>query len=210
MIANPVWGVSILLTNDPGVKDLDGFAGKTIMVPFAKSPLDLQLNAILRKSGMTDKVRVDFAPVQQQIPMLLTKKTDGICVPEPLASKLLYEKKAFYVFSFAKKWAELNNDEPRTPQVSLFVKKDFAEKNRLLLNALNKEMVKKIDIIAKSKDAISNKYASVFSIDEQVLRMSLDNVIFEIPDYRMTKTLCTDYETAIGDEEKIDDKFFFK
>ncbi len=210
MISNPVWGVSSLLTNDPAITKLSDLAGKTILVPFAESPLELQLKAILTKEGLLEKIRIDYAPIQQQLPFLIFRKVSGICIPEPLASKLIYEKKAYKVFSFSGKWALLNNHEPRTPQVSIFVKKDFAQKNRKFFIALNKSIVKKINYINSNADSISKKYSAIFSLDPGIVEMSLKNVLLEIPDLKTTKRICRDYQKAIEDNDIINDDFFFE
>jgi ABC-type nitrate/sulfonate/bicarbonate transport system substrate-binding protein len=210
MISNPVWGVSLLLTNDPKINDITGFQGKTILVPFAKSPLDLQLKAILKKKGLLDKVAVDFAPIQQQVPMLISQKAAGICIPEPLASKLIHDKNAYKVFSFSEEWASVNGNDPRSPQVSIFVKKEFAASNKKFFIDLNKAIVKKINFIKKDPDGISKKYSSVFSLDHDIIKSSLKNVILEIPDLKTEKKICVSYEKAIEDQDVINDDFFFE
>jgi ABC-type nitrate/sulfonate/bicarbonate transport system substrate-binding protein len=210
MISNPVWGVSLLVTNDRALTNLAAFEGKTILVPFAKSPLDVQLKSILKKSGMLDKIQVDYSPVQQQIPLLLSGKVAGISIPEPLASKLIYERKSYKVFSFAEEWATLNGNEPRTPQVSIFVKKEFAARNKIFFKALNKLLVKKIKFVIDNNEEVADKFTGFFSLDPVILKSSLKNVIFEIPDVKTEKKLCRDYQKTIEDEEEINDGFFFE
>jgi ABC-type nitrate/sulfonate/bicarbonate transport system substrate-binding protein len=209
MVTTPVWGVSSLITNNPDLKKLSDFEGKTILVPFAKSPLELQLKAMLKKENLENKVKIDYAIIQQQIPLLLTKKADGICIPEPLASKLVIENKGYKVFTFADEWASLNNGDGRSPQVSLFVKNDFAKTNNKFLTALIKSLRQKIESVKKNPANYPEKYAAVFNFDKAVIEAGLKNVLFDIPDSKTTSKICADYQSAIEDKFIIPENFYY-
>jgi len=208
VIATPVWGASSLVTNDPGLKELSDFKGKTILVPFAKSPLDLQLKAILKKENLLDKDKIDYAVVQQQLPLQMAKKADGICVPEPLVSKLVLGKKGYEVFSFAKKWGEVNNGEERSPQVSVFAKKSFAGSNERLLSGLREALKNKIADVKNNPADMAIKYSGAFNLDKSVIEAGLKNLLFDITDIKTEASICRDYEKAIGDAAAVDNDFF--
>ena len=209
LLFTPVWGVSSLIAADVSIKDLNDLTGKTVLVPFKKSPLELQFEAILKKSGMKNKIKIDYAVPQQAVPMLLTKKADAVCVPEPLVSKLVLSKKAFVVFGFADKWGELYGGEKRTPQVSVFVKKDFAENNREFLSKLIEEINNKIREINKDSQKYSIKYASIFELDEEIMNNAVKNTLFDIPVFNDSKKITLDFLKEIEFEEKVEDEFFF-
>jgi len=210
-IATPVWGVSSLVANDPSVKKIEDLIGKKILVPFVKSPLDLQLRAILKKESLMDKIEINYSPIPQAIPMLLTKKTDAICVPEPLASKLIIGKKAFKVFSFSEKWEELYNGEKRSPQVSIFVKKSFADKNEKFLKKLVKEINAEIIKIKSKPGNYALKYSETFKLDKKIIVQGISNTLFEIPEQDISKKICIDYLNEIEySKEQLNNKFFFK
>ena len=209
MIATPVWGVSSLVTHNPELKKLSDFKGKTLLVPFAKSPLDLQLKAILKKENLIDQVKINYAVVQQQVPMLLARKADGICLPEPLVSKLVLEKKGFKVFSFAKKWGEVNNGEERSPQVSLFTKKSFTDANPILISGLIQKIKNRVEFVKKNSTEAAEKYSGKFSLDKSVMEAGLNSVLFDMTDIKTEASICRDYENAIGDSAGIAGEFFY-
>jgi len=209
LLTAPVWGVNSLLTKNPGLKKLSDFTGKTILVPFAGSPLDVQLTAILKREGLLNKIKIDFSPIQQQPAMLIAGKADGICLPEPLASKLIYEKKASPVFVFAEKWNELNRINSGLPEVGIFVKKEWARQNSALLKSFVISLKSKIDAIKNNPDRILKKYKEIFNLDQAVIENGLKNVIFRISDAKSQADNCRNYQKLIGDEKSIGDDFFF-
>jgi ABC-type nitrate/sulfonate/bicarbonate transport system substrate-binding protein len=209
MIATPVWGVSSLVTGNPAIKKLSDFDGKTILVPFAKSPLDLQMKAILQREKLADRIKIEYAPLQQQLPLLISGRADGICIPEPLVSKLVLEKKGYVVFTFAVKWGELNKGEKRTPQVSLFTKKAFADSNKSFISELRKAIRNRIESVRKNQGEIAGKYSKTFNLDQSVIESGLKNVLFDLTETGTEISLCRNYEKAIGNLAGIDDNFFY-
>ncbi|MBN2402457.1 MAG: ABC transporter substrate-binding protein [Spirochaetes bacterium] len=209
MVATPVWGVSSLVSTEEQFTNLADFSGKRILVPFAKSPLELQLKAILKNENLLDRVIIDYAPIGQQVGFLLAGKAEGICVPEPLASKLILEKKAYEVFSFSEKWKEINDGDGRSPQVSLFTKKSFAKINAAFLRNIVKKLIKNINYIDKNPKELSLKYRDVFQIDNLVIERALEKVIFDLPESATGAELCRKYQEKIGNTTVIDEKFFF-
>ncbi len=210
-VATPVWGVSSLIVKDPSLKKLDDLAGKTILVPFAKSPLELQLKAIIKNEGLGDNIIINYSPSQQAIPMLLTGKTDAICVPEPLSSKLVLQNKTYVFFNFADKWGEINNGEKRSPQVSLFVNKDFAKNNNGFLKQFIQQIKNEVENIKKEPGNYSNKYSQLFELDINIIENGIKNTLFDIPNFKETKKICYDYLNKIEySKEEIEDQFFFK
>ena len=215
LAACSVWGVSRLITGDRSIQSLEDMTGKTILVPFAKSPLDLQLRAILKSSGLEDKITIGYAVPQQAVPMLITGKADAICVPEPLASKLIISGKAHNVFNFADKWAEVSGGEKRSPQVSIFVKKDFSESNKKQLEKIIAAVDSQIALIKKDPSMVSEKYKADFNLPAAVLSSGLANTLMEIPGYNDSKKLCLDYLEILNynndqSGRKIEDSFFFR
>lgn len=119
LIATPVWGLSSLIVKDPEIKTIKDLAGKTVTVPWEKCPLDLQLKYILEKNNLLDDVNIEYSVIKQPVPMLLQEHVDGICVPGPLASKLILYNEAVSVFLFAEEWGKVNNGEKGSPQDAL-------------------------------------------------------------------------------------------
>ncbi|HEY1406525.1 MAG TPA: ABC transporter substrate-binding protein [Spirochaetota bacterium] len=208
LLANPVWGLSSLVTAEQSLQQLSDFKGKTILVPFANSPLDVQMRMILGKEVPGDQIRIGYSPIPQQVPLLLAGKAEGGCLPEPFATQFVMEKKGKRIFPFAQKWAEINNGERRTPQVSLFAKSDFAASHKAYCSALIDELQKNCLRIAADKEKLSEKYAAIFKIDKRVIAESLGYILFEMPDDTTERKLVRDYQLFIGDKSVINDTFF--
>ncbi len=207
LVVVPVWGVSSLVSKKP-YKSLNDFLGKKILVPFAGSPLDLQLKTILTKNNLKDKVQIDYAVIQQAIPMLLAGQADGICIPEPLVSKLILTNQASQVFYFPDKWAESHQGERRTPQVAIFAKKDFVKENPIFLQKFIQILSSNIQKIHQDTTIFSEKYSNTFQLEKAVVASGLKNTLFEVANNE--KELSIKYLESIGVDNIPKDNFFYK
>jgi ABC-type nitrate/sulfonate/bicarbonate transport system substrate-binding protein len=218
-IATPVWGVSSLITNDPGLTSLTDFRQKTILVPFAKSPLDLQLRTMVKKLGLSGKIQIDYAVIQQAAGILAQGKAEGICVPEPVASKLVLSQHMYRVVTFPGEWARVMETDPRSPQVSLFAKTEFINNNSEFLKALVMMIDSGINQINERKEQMTSGtinytgndhlYCELFHCDETVFVEGMKNTLFSLPGSRETADLVTSYTALIPALQSPDSQFFF-
>jgi len=207
LAATPVWGVSSLISLDPKITTLQDLSGKTILVPFAKSPLDLQLKYILNENNLLEEVNIEYASIGQAVPMLLAGHADGICVPEPLASKLILKNNAVSVFRFRDEWSNVNNGEEASPQVSIFVKKNFADKYPEFVKQLISEIDSNITEIQNNIGTYAEKYTDLFNLPADVLEPGFANTLFMIYNYNKTIEICLDYINMVIPDKIIDNGF---
>jgi ABC-type nitrate/sulfonate/bicarbonate transport system substrate-binding protein len=192
-LVTPVWGVSSLVAADPSVTKTGHLAGKTIIVPFRGSPLDLQLRAILTNAGIIDKVTIEHGPIQQAIPLLLAGRCDAIAVPEPFPSQLAAGGKAHRIFTFADAWAGLVGGDGRSPQVSLFVGKGFIDSHAAFITGLVDRITVKTKATADDPKAMAAKYAKLFETDPSIVEEGIRHTLFDVPAFDASVALCTDY-----------------
>jgi NitT/TauT family transport system substrate-binding protein len=197
-LATPVWGVSSLMTRDKSLSTPGELAGKHVIVPFAKSPLDLQLRAILAAGHLLDKVTIEYGPVQQAIPLLLAGKTDAIAVPEPFASDLEIKGNARRLFTFQVAWAGITGGEGRSPQVSLFTTRTFAETHEEFLRALLVLVRQETEALVINPIEAADTFADVFHAGRDVVLAGIKNTLFDLPATKDSIALCSDYITRIG------------
>jgi ABC-type nitrate/sulfonate/bicarbonate transport system substrate-binding protein len=207
LAGNFIWGMSSLVAREP-LSSIGDFKGKTILVPFAGSPLDVQIRAIIRLSGFEKNISIMYAPIQQQIPLITAGKAQGGCLPEPFPSKFVSGKKGFRVFSFPDEWGRINGGERRTPQVSLFVKRDYFAANRKFVKEVVSALAAKCASVQKNRVALSGKYAETFGLDAKDLSSSISFVIYEIPSPEEERGLIRKYQSFIGDNDPVGDDFF--
>ncbi len=193
-----VWGVSSVMVKDESAAGLRDLAGKTIIVPFAKSPLDLQIRSILRNAEILDRVTIEYGPAQQAIPLLIAGKTDAIAVPEPFASDLEAKGNAKRLFTLQDAWATVTGGEGRSPQVSFFAKKDFAESHKAFLRSFFALVAEKIEEVRKAPLPLSVKYADTFHSTPEIVSTGLSHTLFDLPGRASTISICNDYLKRIG------------
>jgi ABC-type nitrate/sulfonate/bicarbonate transport system substrate-binding protein len=209
LAATPVWGVSSMITKDSSIENIQDLGGRTVTVPWEKSPLDLQLKYILKANNLLDSVNIEYSVIQQSIPLLLEGRVDGISVPEPLASKLILRNNAYSVFKFADEWGKVNNGEKGSPQVSLFVKKDFADKYPDFI----KQVIEKIDTliieIQGNFPEYAQRYADFFNMPADVIELGIENTLYKVYNFSEAKEISQNYIKMILTDLQIDDGFYF-
>jgi hypothetical protein len=207
-MATPVWGVSSLISLDPGLADLKAFSGKSVSVPFAGSPLELQLIHIMETIKVKKEIHLEYSPIQQSIPLLLQGKIDGICVPEPLASRLVLENNGQRVFRFQDEWAQVTGGEKRSPQVTIFMKAEFGENQSRFLSHVHRALVKNIEIIREDPAELAATYSTLFSVSPAVMEEGIKHTLFQIPGHEETRSIIADYVKRIFPGTPLPDQFF--
>lgn len=195
-LATVVWGVSSLLVTDPALQGLNSLAGKKVLVPFAGSPLEVQLKTLLKSANLLDRVLIEYSPITQMPALLLQGKADAIAVPEPIVSRLISQGQARTLFSFAGEWGRLTGD-PRSPQVSLFVKSKDLDQNPELYRQLRNLIKQKAEGVFRDADIdlISRK----LELSPELVLKAMGNTLFSVPDHSTQLQLLQTYHTRIGD-----------
>jgi ABC-type nitrate/sulfonate/bicarbonate transport system substrate-binding protein len=129
-------------------------------------------------------------------------------VPEPFGSDLEAKGSAKRLFTFQDAWALVTGGEKRSPQVSIFVKRSFAESHGQFLKSLLDLLAKKISDVGKNPAALSAKYADTFHSPKEVLVAGLGYTLFDIPKTQVALSLCSDFIARIGLKQP-DKEFYF-
>jgi NitT/TauT family transport system substrate-binding protein len=208
-LATVVWGISSLVSGDRSLCDISNCDGKSILVPFAGSPLELQLKAMLRREKCGKHISIAYAPIQQAVALFIAGKAILVCVPEPFASHLVIRHNAQRVFSFAEKWAEVTGGEARSPQVSLFAARRYANEHSKIMVKLIKKIRETAELIGTHPEWFSGSYSELFNVTEEVFMMGIAHTIFGIPNADEAKGICKTYVGQISDSDVLDDNFFF-
>lgn len=207
-VATAVWDVSGLVTLDPSLTALSDFAGKTLVVPLAGGPLDLQLQALLKAQGLEGRVRVDYAEPTQAVALLLQKKVEGACLPEPLVSRLVLLNAATEVFTFAQAWAPLNQGDGRAPQVSLVARKDWAAAHREFLKAFVAAYRDAVAAVRADPRGYAARFAPALGLPAAVVERGLAHTLWDVPTAAETTALFARYLGRIGDPRPLGAGFF--
>ncbi|HTP57401.1 MAG TPA: ABC transporter substrate-binding protein, partial [Spirochaetia bacterium] len=135
MVDTGVWGLASLVGRDPRITSFSSLKGRKLSLPFPGSPLDFQTRALLSHAGLDPDrdVSISYGPFAQSVARVLSGQVDAAALPEPLATSVVGGNGLLRLVDFPKAWAELNNGDSRSPQVSLFCAKTFAASHRPLL-----------------------------------------------------------------------------
>jgi NitT/TauT family transport system substrate-binding protein len=209
-VATPVWDVAGLVTLDPALKTLADFAGKSLVVPLAGGPLDLQLQALLKAGGLVGKVKVDYAEPAQAVALLLQKRADGACLPEPLVSRVVVANHGTEVFTFAQAWAALNHGDGRAPQVSLLARRDWAAAHSGFLKALVAALRESVAAVKADPHGYAVRFAPVLGLPPAIVERGLANTLFDVPTPVETQALFGSYLALVGETKPVAAGFYFQ
>lgn len=204
-LATVVWGVSALVVNDPSLSGLASLRGKTVLVPFAGSPLEVQLKALLRAAGLDGQVTLDYSPITQMPALLAQGRAHAIAIPEPLVSRLVSQGQGRVLFTFASEWDRLTGD-PRSPQVCLFVRTDRFTAEPEVFQALRQRVKEVAEGLYTDSDVAV--LASRLELPPALLVRALGGTLFGVPDRESQLRLHAAYHRAVGDGVNLSLDFF--
>lgn len=212
-LLTPVWGVSSLITLDKtlsGLTDFKALEGKILTVPFAGSPLDQQLRALLRSQSLEGLVRIQYSPIPQQIPLLLSGQVQAISLPEPLASRLILQNGAYEVFSFSQAWGAIAQGDPRSPQVSLFALRNHKDSWGSVMPALLNALKATTKRVKELPEEVAPQYTEFFGLPTPLLIRGLTKTLLEITPFEAEKKAILTYQRLVGDTKPLGQGFFLE
>jgi len=173
-LATPVWGDTSVITR-LDIDNITGLEGKKITLPFENSPVDMQMRRIFKHYKMNG-VKIDYMPFNKAIELMEEEKTDAVCLPEPVATKLVREGKFKRLALLADEW-EKATGQKAAPELSLFSRRSFLEKNPDAVIDIIKALKRNTGNSAK----LAEKHHKDFGIESDILREAAGNIIFLLP-----------------------------
>lgn len=183
-----VWGLSALMVREPGLKNLTALAGAltkksggALTLPFAQSPVDLEVRALLRRLMPGKNIPLANAPLMETFASLQEGHTAAAVLPEPMATALEMGGKAFRLADIADLQRQATGIAC-SPQVALFVDR---EKNQP--QGFMAEFAQSILRIRLAAAADLRRVAAGLAITQPALEHALLHVIFELPEAQEAK-----------------------
>ena len=181
-LATFVWGLSALMVREPGLKNLADLVsllsknpGEALTLPFAESPLDLEVRALLRKLLPGKEVPIMNAPLLQTFASFQQGKIAAAVLPEPMATALEMGGEAFRLADIAELQRQVTG-RAYSPQVALFVGQEKSLPPDFI--AQFEESILRIRIAA----AVDLRHvAEGLAIGQPALERALSHAIFELP-----------------------------
>lgn len=139
LVNTNIWGIDYLLTGGFTAESWADLKGKSLSLPLMGGPLDFLARYFLLNNGI-DPTQVDFVytPSNYGARSFQLGQVDAIVLPEPMVTITLnnYED-AVLSFDLQEEWAKLHDGDARIPFVGLFVRGNFGQDKRKLVETLN-------------------------------------------------------------------------
>lgn len=181
-LATFAWGLSALMVREPGLKNLADLSrvlskksGEALTLPFAQSPLDLEVRALLRKLLPGKDVPIINAPLLQTFASFHQGKIAAAVLPEPMATALEMSGEAFRLADIAELQRQATG-RAYSPQVALFVGQEKSLPPDFMVQFEESILRIRIAVAADLRHV-----ADGLAIGQQALERALSHVIFELP-----------------------------
>ncbi len=200
------WGIYVVVTSDPAMKSLRDLADRraTVLVPSAGSPVDLQFRCILRKSGFRESIKIEHAALADTFRLLKEKSVLAAVVPEPLASQLASKNNLQIMSRLSDLWETTTGADRRSPQVSLFAKNSFVEKDPEIAELILRRLREATKSCAHLPEEQRGYFSELFNLNEVTFTSAMKNVIFEFPDAFHSEKMISQYLRQINVFPDID------
>lgn len=176
-MATFVWGLSAVLVRDPQHRDFHSLIRNDLykfLLPFARSPLDLQMRALVK--NIAPKVHAELINIAGAdiITRFQQGDADAVLLPEPVATLLCAGGKAHRLANLAEIWHQ-EFAEKMTPQVSCYCLAGFEERAAFLA-----DLQIATAQIAAGKAQIA-PVATVLGHAAAIIEQALRHVIYAVP-----------------------------
>ena len=224
MISTGVWGISYLIGSRdcPPIRSIPDLAGRAIALPFPGSPLDFQTRFLLQHHGLDpdQDLKLIYSPPPQAAALLLKGQIDAAPIPEPLASELVVHRGLQRFLDYKQEWASARDGDPRSPQVSLFATRSYAEQNDSMLKELVVQWRAATEQVVKDPSGAAAEFHGILGFSEEVITLSIPGTLFYVPPPEENRDRVRTYYEAIkgflpgkrGSPAKtgeLEDAFFF-
>ncbi|MBN2736253.1 MAG: ABC transporter substrate-binding protein [Spirochaetales bacterium] len=215
MVSSGVWGMSFLMGKEV-ISNWGQLKNKKIVLPFLGSPLDYQTKALMAQAGINIEgdVEITYGPFAATIALLVSGKADFAPLPEPLVSRLELQGKLKRIFSYESSWGELTGSDGASPQVSLFVTKDFLSEDKIAVRSLLDKWQAANAHLLQNPEVFAAKYAHSLEFSEEEIINSIKNCHFEVVSPEENKKLSLKYMAELKKfipdfHETLKDEFFY-
>jgi hypothetical protein len=199
-----VWGLSAFVSTDAEIKTFSDLcsklspeAGKTCILPFAGSPLDIQVRALAQKSWPHLLPALVNQPLPQTLQAFMQGARGVAILPEPMASLLAARPNAVRIADLSEIWAMTNSGNAFSPQVSL-----FGPAKSVLPNEFMKKLAICIHVIPQLNAEELKPFAQDLGMPAEIIQASLSHVIFSILPETKARQIETEYTTLVGNLNK--------
>lgn len=207
-----VSGLTYLVTKDKPVQTFRELQGQELYLPFEGSPIEEITRFFAAREGLDLKkdFKVLYAPFPSVLELLKQGKVAAVALPEPSVTLAITQGNGQLAFGYKDKWDALTGGTTGYPQVGTFVKKSWAETHREVLQRLDEELAKALQLVKADPQKAVELTKTYFQFPDKILLTSLGRTAFDSKTAQALKQEITGYYQTIGSplDEKTFNAFF--
>lgn len=168
------WGVFYLLTTNPDIISWESLSGKEVYVPEKGGPMDI-LFKFITDNYKVKNIQIKRGQPDQITQLMLNDMAETVFIREPFVSKILLNNLKSHIIGDAQKeWKKITSIE--LPQAALVVRKDFLNKNKLLVDEFNRQYSQAITWVNTNIDKSAELGMKYMNISAKVTKNSVNRL----------------------------------
>ena len=182
-----VWGNVFVLSPDSNLTTWDDLRGKTLLIPFKGSMLEMLFRFLATEQGLdpeTDLTLQSTQDFQSTAQLLLAGRADAGVFSEPQASQVVARGQQenielVYNLNFRDAWQQTTGEPPRFPQAGLSIAQDLITQHPDVARLIQQELQTALEWIAANPQDAAALGAKYMDIPAPVIEQSLTRNLFE-------------------------------
>jgi NitT/TauT family transport system substrate-binding protein len=196
-----VAGMTYLVTRGEKV---DGFAdlrGQEIHLPFEGSPIEQVTRFLAERDGLKwgEDIKPVYAPFPSSVELLKQGKATAVALPEPSVTLVEGQPDVFISLDYRELWDAAAGSSGGYPQVTPFVKAEWAAANAEFIERFNAEVEAALKVIAEDPEQAAAETSEALGLPAAVLTSALGRTGFAFLQGDALAQAIRDYSEAIGE-----------
>ncbi len=208
-----VAGMTYLVTRGQKVDSFAQLRGQSIYLPFEGSPIEQMTRYLAEREGLKwgEDIKPVYAPFPSSVELLKQGKATAVALPEPSVTLVEKQPDVFVSLDYRQLWDEATGSTGGYPQVTPFVKADWAAANAEFIERFNAEIEAALKVIAENPEQAVAETKDALGLPAPVLTSSLKRTSFAFLQGDALAQAIRDYQAAIDAPpgEKYD-AFFYR
>ncbi len=207
VINSYVAGMTYLVTYGKKVEHFADLKGQEIYIPFEGSPIEEMTQFLVEKEGLAWKTDIKpvYSPFASSVELLKQGKATAMALPEPSVSLIESQPNVYVSLNYREEWDSATGSSAGYPQVTPFVKRDWAAAHPDVIARFNDEIAAALKIIQQDPAAAVEQTKAQLGLPGEVVLSSLRRTDFAFSSSNALAQEIQGYYRTIG--KPLDETF---
>lgn len=211
VINSYVAGLTYLVTYGKKVERFADLKGQEVYIPFEGSPIEETTRFFIEKEGLVWKkdIKPIYSPFASSVELLKQGRATAVALPEPSVSLIENQPNVYISLSYRAFWDAATGSTAGYPQVTPFVRQDWAATHPDVIARFNAEVAAAVEALQQDPAAAVAETQAALGLPAPVLQAALQRTDFAFSSGNALAEAITGYYLTIGKPLEEFDTFFY-